>query len=597
LAILATVEGSSPLAAKRTSIMVFFLLLFSCNTRAATDSELVFGKPLDGAVAVNKPQSYSVLLKAGDFVEVRVQPHGAQLVLIAYGPGGNKVSGAKFGPEEGTFDFVAEGAGKYHLELAPEESTKEGSYTITLTKTVALEDRLKATPLKYESPRIKSLRAAVESGRRESVAAFWDEVKEKGAPFIERLQSDDKDKDDEKNMLVTFLWRGTPETQNVMVLWFPFSVQWPDDYRMNRLGETDVWYKTLKVDKRKRFIYRIVVNAPALHASQEPPPDDTFTILFASSRIDPLNANHWAADASDPDVPEHQGFSAVDMPNAPEQPWGERRKGVLQGKVERHELTSALLKNEREIGVYLPPGYSKTAKPYGLVVLFDENAYLKNEKQSARVPTETILDNLIAEQRIPPVIALFIDNGPGDARSHELPCNATFADFLDFELVPWARRSYNVTSDPRQTLVGGSSYGGLAATWAGWRHPETFGNILSQSGSYWWTPPKSSNSSDFDSDAEPNWMAKQFIASPRLPLRFYMDAGSDEIDLSGHGNSILLPNRNLRDVLLAKGYEVHYQEFIGGHDYLSWRGTLADGLILLLGSGATEAAHEARPEP
>jgi enterochelin esterase-like enzyme len=254
------------------------------------------------------------------------------------------------------------------------------------------------------------------------------------------------------------------------------------------------------------------------------------------------------------------------------------------------------LKNEREIAVYLPSGYSSSAKPYGLLVLFDEDAYLNDKKHNTIVPTPTILDNLISENRIPPTVAVFIDNPPG-TRSRELPCNPAFADFLNVELMPWMRRSYNVTADPRQTIVGGSSFGGLAAAYAGLRHPETFGNILSQSGSYWWTPPKSSSPSDFDPDAEPDWIAKQFIASPRLPLRFYMDAGSDEIDPTGNGGSILIPNRRLRDVLLAKGYEVHYQEFDGGHDYLSWRGTLADGLILLIGSASTEPVPEPAAKP
>jgi enterochelin esterase family protein len=78
-----------------------------------------------------------------------------------------------------------------------------------------------------------------------------------------------------------------------------------------------------------------------------------------------------------------------------------------------------------------------------------------------------------------------------------------------------------------------------------------------------------------------------------------MDAGSDELDLTGDGGDILVPNRNLRDVLLAKGYEVHYQEFDGGHDGLSWRSTLADGLILLLGGAFTQSLQQpaAKPEP
>ena len=56
----------------------------------------------------------------------------------------------------------------------------------------------------------------------------------------------------------------------------------------------------------------------------------------------------------------------------------------------------------------------------------------------------------------------------------------------------------------------------------------------------------------------------------------------------GDGGSILVTNRHLRDVLRAKGYEVFYQEFQGAHDYLSWRGTIADGLILLGGKSAEQ---------
>jgi len=63
-----------------------------------------------------------------------------------------------------------------------------------------------------------------------------------------------------------------------------------------------------------------------------------------------------------------------------------------------------------------------------------------------------------------------------------------------------------------------------------------------------------------------------------------MEAGLFENDIRGSGGAILETSRHLRDVLLAKGYSVTYQEFPGGHDYLTWRGSLADGLIALLGT-------------
>jgi len=87
------------------------------------------------------------------------------------------------------------------------------------------------------------------------------------------------------------------------------------------------------------------------------------------------------------------------------------------------------------------------------------------------------------------------------------------------------------------------------------------------------------------SACQPNRLLPKKIVSRFLNFaESYIDAGAFEFDSNGTGGGILETSRNMRDVLLAKGYEVHYQQFVGGHDYLSWRGTLADGLIDLIGT-------------
>ena len=176
-----------------------------------------------------------------------------------------------------------------------------------------------------------------------------------------------------------------------------------------------------------------------------------------------------------------------------------------------------------------------------------------------------------------------IGNPSQETRNKELPPNPQFADCLVTELLPWVHEHYSVTKDPSLTTVAGSSYGGIAATYAGLRHSKVFGNVLCQSGSFWWAPGRTGP--DVDATTETGWLAKEFIKSPKLPLRFWMDAGAFEVDSRGNGGAILEPSRHMRDVLLAKGYEVQHHQFNSGHDYLNWRGTLADGLIALVGTG------------
>jgi enterochelin esterase-like enzyme len=556
----------------------------------ASETELAVAKTREGVVAAGKPQSYELVLNAGDYAEIKVDPRGKELTLITYDPSGTKCRGAKLGRGEGNFDFIVDRPGKYRLEVASSDNDINGSYAITLKKIVSLRARLAPLKPAYESLRINALRAAVEAGKPGSIDSFWKEVEKEGAPIIEPLPGDDK------NMLVTFLWRGTPDTRNVFVARLPYAGGAPDDYFMDRLGDSGVWYKTVAIDRKTRFEYSLAPNVPRIRPVLEGMDNDAIAMIAAAARPDPLNPKRWRVDALSVDSPAYEGRSMVEMPDAPPQPWLAKKPGVPSGQIEKRQFKSALLKNEREIAVYLPPGYSRDAEPYPLLLLFDEIDYLGDSKQIVLVPTPTILDNLISAKRIPAMLALLVGNVPGQ-RDRELPCNPAFADFLSSELLPWAHGLYNFTTNPRQVVVAGSSFGGLAAACAGLRHSETFGNILSQSGAFHWLPPKGDQASDSGTDSEPNWVARQFIASPKLPLRFYLDAGSEEFDISGDGRSILVTSRTLRDVLLAKGYEVHFQEFVGGHDYLSWRGTLADGLMALMGSPSCSPGHGPAPKP
>src|SRR5207237_641557 len=59
------------------------------------------------------------------------------------------------------------------------------------------------------------------------------------------------------------------------------------------------------------------------------------------------------------------------------------------------------------------------------------------------------------------------------------------ANFLSNELVLWVRSTYRATDNPAQTVIGGSSLGGLASTFNAGHRTDVFGKVLSQSGSYW----------------------------------------------------------------------------------------------------------------
>ncbi|MGH2549589.1 MAG: alpha/beta hydrolase [Thermomicrobiales bacterium] len=150
------------------------------------------------------------------------------------------------------------------------------------------------------------------------------------------------------------------------------------------------------------------------------------------------------------------------------------------------------------------------------------------------------------------------------------------------ELIPYLRAAFNVTSEPAKIAAAGQSYGGLASAFLAHKHPDVVGNVVSQSGSFWWKPDPMNETTRTLAGDSPNfeWLSDRIAASPLVPVRFWLEAGTlEERTMKGHGPSLLDTNRHLRRLLEAKGYEVAYREHPGGHDYAWWRSTIADGPI------------------
>jgi enterochelin esterase-like enzyme len=398
------------------------------------------------------------------------------------------------------------------------------------------------------SPRLNALRQEIAAGGPTALERFWRRIAGEGTPLVEPVEG----KADER--LVTFLWRGGGETRNVLLVVSPSdlgSAEGIEGAKLSRLPGTDVWLKSRRMGADARFGYAFSVNDPlAVDMTEE-----AEEARWAALKPDPLNPRK---------APEPLA-SLCELPAARPQPWIVPRPEVPRGRITESPFRSERLGNERIVRVYTPPGYDPQGKPYGLLVVLDGRTYTSD------VPGPTVLDNLLAAGRIPPLVAVFVANPSAEARIREMSCHPPFAEFLAGELIPWVRHGYRVTDDPARTAIAGSSLGGLAAACAAVRHPEVFGNVLSLSGSFYWSPA---------GEAEPEWLARQLAAGPKLPLRFYLEAGLME-DKPREGVSLLTANRHLRTVLQARGNAVEYREFNGGHSVLNWRGSFADGLLTL----------------
>ena len=246
---------------------------------------------------------------------------------------------------------------------------------------------------------------------------------------------------------------------------------------------------------------------------------------------------------------------------------------TLRGVVDSFTIRSARYSWTRRFWVYTPPGYvAKGATPYPLLLAFDGFVYL----DSAGIGLPRMLDSLIAAQRIPPLVAVLVDDSTGAARIGDLVNNETFAGFLADEVVPRVRSGWNVTQDPRRTIITGSSGGGLASAFVALRRPELFGNVVSQSGAFRRGPEGKNEPSE--------WLTARVADWPKRDVRFVLDVGELETRAPGDsGPTFISYVRRFKDALTKRGYVVRYVEVPGGsHSTDTWRARLPGDLVEII---------------
>ena len=172
------------------------------------------------------------------------------------------------------------------------------------------------------------------------------------------------------------------------------------------------------------------------------------------------------------------------------------------------------------------------------------------------------LDNLIAQHRLPVMIAISIGNGSGDGQGSERgleydTMSGKYAEFVENEVLPLVEKQANVklTKDPDGRATMGGSSGGSAALAMAWYHPELYHRVLTYSGTYvnqqWPLNPETPHGAwEFHEHLIPD--------SPAKPLRIWMEVG-DRDNFSSRDNlhDWVIANENMAKVLAAKGY--HYQ--------------------------------------
>jgi len=214
----------------------------------------------------------------------------------------------------------------------------------------------------------------------------------------------------------------------------------------------------------------------------------------------------------------------------------------------------ASLVAEREVRVYLPPGYDSGSARYPLLIVNDGIDALEQGRM------DQALDYLVG-RTVAPVIVAFVE-GPRSELAGTRRLTDAYVQLVVDALVPLLDRTYRTVAGSQARAMMGAGQGGVAAVYAALHYPQVFGKVAVQSPGLFWNPGSELLSAVRDQDP--------------IPVEFYVDWNRYDLRVrnsAGANFDLREDTRAFAALLKAKGYAVTGGEAAEGFGWTSWRAT------------------------
>jgi Domain of unknown function (DUF3327)/Putative esterase len=402
-------------------VLTQLVLSAGAPAEGAKGERLALGKPVEREIAKGEKHVYEIDVPAGRVVNGVVDQRGVDVMLHIVDPTGATVAtldspNGTTGPEP--WSIEGKTPGTWRIQVVPFPSNlAPGRYEARVDEIITVDERdERQARLHHRSPRMLAL---WKERRAEGAAAVERFAREMAghAPLVEPLAGDPGG-----DVLVTFARRTGPEARYVGLLGGPKP---EGEAQLLRFEDTDLYTLTLRIPKDARFTYSFRLGDPPNAGATR----KEVLASFAQVEADPWNPRQFPTGSS---------RSLVELPAAPPQTYAAHVEGVAEGRVVRKTLHSKILGENRPFSVYLPAAFDPAGGPYPYVVVFDGEVY--GAAPEPLIPAPTILDNLIAQGKVPPMLAVLLDSL--GSRDRDLAMSAPFGDFLAEELAPWVRGAY-----------------------------------------------------------------------------------------------------------------------------------------------------------